>query len=94
VRPLHTDAGTPLGLLPGEFTEHTVKLCHNFRLLFYTDGISEAMDHDGQEFGSARLAGFLATHDCSVSRLIEAVKQFSGEFGQRDDATVILLRNG
>jgi hypothetical protein len=25
----------PLGLLPCEFTEHTVKLCRDFRLLFY-----------------------------------------------------------
>src|SRR5437879_13011388 len=33
VRPLHTDAGMPLGLLPGEFTEHTVKFCCDFRLL-------------------------------------------------------------
>src|SRR5438552_6485034 len=32
VRPLHTDAGMPLGLLPGEFTEHTVKFCRDFRL--------------------------------------------------------------
>src|SRR5438128_9411516 len=29
VRPLHTDAGMPLGLLPSEFTEHTVKLCRD-----------------------------------------------------------------
>ena len=92
-RPLHTDAGIPLGLLPGEFTEHVVKLCCNFRLLFYTDGISEALNGDDQEFGSTRLTDFVASHDCSVSRLMEAVKEFQGLRPQHDDATVILLRS-
>jgi phosphoserine phosphatase RsbU/P len=93
VRPLHTDAGMPLGLLPCEFTEHTVKFCRDFRLLFYTDGISEALNREDQEFGSARLTEFVATHDCSVSRLMEAFKQFRGKCAQNDDATVILLRS-
>jgi len=93
VRPLHTDAGMPLGLLPSEFTEHTVKLCRGFRLLFYTDGISEALDCEDQEFGSARLHDFMAAHDCSVSQLMAAIQQFSGKCGLKDDATVILLRS-
>lgn len=93
VRPLHTDAGLPLGLLPCEFTEHTVKLCRDFRLLFYTDGISEALNREDQEFGSGRLTEFVATHDCSLSRLMEAVKEFRGKCAQGDDATVILLRS-
>ncbi|MBV9087681.1 MAG: SpoIIE family protein phosphatase, partial [Acidobacteriaceae bacterium] len=92
-RPLHTDAGIPLGLLPCEFTEHTVTLCHDFRLLFYTDGISEALNGDDQEFGSERLTDFIARHDCSVSRLMAAVKEFQGSRKQHDDATVILLRS-
>jgi sigma-B regulation protein RsbU (phosphoserine phosphatase) len=93
VRPLHTDAGMPLGLLPSQFTDHTVKLCRDFRLLFYTDGISEALNRENQEFGSARLTEFVATHDCSVSRLMKAIREFSGKGEQKDDATVILLRS-
>ncbi len=93
VRPLHTDAGMPLGLLPCEFTEHTLKLCRDFRLLFYTDGISEAMNREDQEFGSARLTEFVAMHDCSASRLMDAIREFRGNCSQKDDATVILLRS-
>lgn len=93
VRPLYTDAGMPLGLLPSDFTEHTITLCRDFRLLFYTDGISEAMNHDDQEFGSARLAEFVAKHDCSAERLMEAIRAFQGQCGQKDDASVILLRS-
>jgi len=93
VLPLHTDAGMPLGLLPGEFTEHRVDLCRDFRLLFYTDGISEALNCEEQEFGSERLTEFVAKHDCSVSRLMEAIKEFHGNCPQKDDATVVLLRS-
>lgn len=93
VRPLHTDAGLPLGLLPSQFTEHTVTLCRDFRLLFYTDGISEALNCEDEEFGSTRLHDFIAAHECSVSLLMEAVHQFGGEGGLNDDATVILLRS-
>jgi sigma-B regulation protein RsbU (phosphoserine phosphatase) len=93
VRPLHTDAGLPLGLLPSQFTEHIVTLCHDFRLLFYTDGISEALNREGQEFGSTRLEEVLATHVCSVPGLMEEVRRFGGETGLKDDATVILLRS-
>jgi phosphoserine phosphatase RsbU/P len=93
VRPLHSNAGMPLGLLPCEFTEHTVTLCHEFRLLFYTDGISEALNREDQEFGSGRLTEFVATHDCSLSQLMHAVEEFRGKCAQEDDATVILLHS-
>jgi phosphoserine phosphatase RsbU/P len=93
VRPLHTDAGLPLGLLPCDFTEHTVKFCYDFRLLFYSDGISEALNREDQEFGRARLMQFVATHDYSLSRLMEAIKDFRGACAQKDDSTVILLRS-
>jgi sigma-B regulation protein RsbU (phosphoserine phosphatase) len=90
---LQTDAGMPLGLLPGKFTEHTVKLCHDFRLLFYTDGIPEALNCQDQEFGDERLTEFVAKHDCSVARLMEAIREFHGSCPQKDDATVVLLRS-
>jgi len=93
VRPLHTDAGMPLGLFPSQFTEHVVTLCHDFRLLFYTDGISEALNRDNEEFGSCRVAEFVANRDCSASNLLQDIREFSGDRGPSDDATLILLRS-
>jgi sigma-B regulation protein RsbU (phosphoserine phosphatase) len=93
VRPLHTDSGMPLGLLPSEFAEHVVTLCDDFRLLFYTDGISEALNRDKQEFGSCRLAEFIASHDCSASLLMSQIREFSTGGGLGDDATLLLLRS-
>lgn len=83
----------PLGLLPCEFTEHTVKLCRDFRLLFYRDGICEALDQDDQEFGSRRLRTYLANYECNVQQLMKAVEAFRGNRDQGDDATVALLRS-
>ncbi len=93
VRPLHTDAGLPLGLLPCDFTEHVVHFCHDFRLLFYTDGISEALNREEQEFGPERLAEFVANHDCDVTDLLQDIREFSGKTELADDATVLLLRS-
>ena len=93
VRLLHTDAGMPLGLFHCEFTEHTLTLCRDFRLLFYTDGISEAVNRDDQEFGSTHLTEFVANHDCSVFQLMQAINEFRGAGAQKDDATVVLLRS-
>ncbi|HVP42163.1 MAG TPA: GAF domain-containing SpoIIE family protein phosphatase [Terriglobales bacterium] len=93
VRPLHTDAGMPLGLLPCDFTEHEVKFCHDFRLLFYTDGISEALNRQEQEFGRDRLMEFVGNHDCNVTDLMQDIQDFRGKCALEDDATVILLRS-
>lgn len=93
MRPLHADSGMPLGLLPGTYSEHTVRFCRNFRLLFYTDGISEAMDCADREFGAARISEFVARLDCNVVQLMEAIREFGGDCGLRDDATVMLLRS-
>lgn len=93
VRPLHTDAGMPLGLLPGDFSEHVVKLCCDFRLLFFTDGISEQIGHAEEEFGCERLMQFVGAHDCGVECLMDLIRDFRAHRPQTDDATVILLRS-
>lgn len=93
VRPLHSDSGTPLGLLAGDFSEQTVTLCHDFRLLFYTDGISEAVNQAEEEFGSERVMHLVREHHCVTECLMEAVKEFQGASPQQDDATVVVLRS-
>jgi sigma-B regulation protein RsbU (phosphoserine phosphatase) len=93
VRPLHSDSGTPLGLLAGDFSEQTITLCRDFRLLFYTDGISEAVNHAEEEFGSDRVMDLVREHHCVTECLMQAVKEFRGSGAQRDDATVVVLRS-
>ena len=67
------------------------------RLILYTDGITEARDGAGDEYGEARLAelatgfGDLASHS-SLAALIADVDRFAGDTPQHDDLTALVLR--
>lgn len=67
------------------------------RLVLYTDGITEARNPAGEEFGLDRFMDFVLTHNAeglpvpeTLRRLIHSVKDYQrGEF--QDDATVLFL---
>ena len=66
-------------------------------LVLYTDGILEAADRDGEEFGEARILQALqeaatCTAQDAVDHLMEAVHAFTNGVPQRDDSTVLALR--
>jgi sigma-B regulation protein RsbU (phosphoserine phosphatase) len=66
-------------------------------VFLYSDGITEAMDDAGALFSDQRLAAFLgATNGASpeqlIRRVVENVKQYSGEAPQSDDITALAIR--
>ena len=67
------------------------------RLILYTDGITEARDATGDDYGEARLAE-LATgfgdlpSAYSLTALIADVDRFAGDTPQHDDLTALILR--
>ena len=66
-------------------------------LLLYTDGLTEALDAEGGEFGTDRLIGELKESASTGSaetlhRLALAVRSFSGGRPQHDDVTLIALQ--
>ena len=64
-------------------------------LLAYTDGISEATDDCGEEFGEGRLLAMLGEQDLPLSVLLKQCVQEVCRFGagaQRDDLTLVALR--
>jgi sigma-B regulation protein RsbU (phosphoserine phosphatase) len=68
-------------------------------VLLYTDGMVEAHDAHGEEFGVGRLTrAYLETRDrpCDeIARtLVKKVREFSGDAEPEDDCTVVLLRRG
>jgi sigma-B regulation protein RsbU (phosphoserine phosphatase) len=63
----------------------------------YTDGVTEAMNIDYQQFGEERLEETLedvAMHNCQ--EMVDAIKSdvaaFAGEAEQSDDITVLTLK--
>ena len=67
------------------------------RVLFYTDGITEARSSDGAFFGDDRLADLLVRASLenlpvqeTVRHLADSIISFSG-VGLRDDATMLLM---
>ena len=66
-------------------------------LFFFTDGVSEAMDAQGECFGESRLSTRLAeyadlTPEAIRDRLVEDVATFVQGQPQHDDITMVILR--
>jgi sigma-B regulation protein RsbU (phosphoserine phosphatase) len=88
--------GAVLGVFPDAIYEQdSVQVRSGDRLIFFTDGITEARRADDEEFGEARLIDVaVENRACSApalqARLAEAVATFTGGVFQ-DDATLIVL---
>jgi len=66
-------------------------------VLFYTDGLIEAHNPQGEMFGTPRLRGLLSEDPESgrllSATLIEELRRFTGEgWEQEDDITLLTLR--
>ncbi len=93
--------GTALGILPEEFAEFDT-ICTAFEpgtsLMMFSDGLSEALNKDAEEFGMERLVSFFE-ESCKIGgspqqvidRVINSVKTFEAE--QNDDQTIVLIRH-
>ncbi len=85
----------PLGLLPvASFEQHTLHTNPGDLLLVATDGILEATDKSGDEFGLDRLIAIVAAN-CreSLPHLADKILLAARSFGpQLDDQTLLLIR--
>jgi sigma-B regulation protein RsbU (phosphoserine phosphatase) len=66
-------------------------------LMFYTDGVVEARDPDGREFGDEALAKFARDHRSGppvafVRGLRQHLQDFTAGHPLSDDTTIIALR--
>jgi serine phosphatase RsbU (regulator of sigma subunit) len=91
--------GMPLGLMPGmEYEEKEIVLEKGDRVLFYSDGLVEAHDPEGEMFGFPRLRRLIAAHgagsgDKLVDFLLTELARFTGEgWEQEDDITLVTLQ--
>lgn len=88
---LNSERGIPLGLGFGSYSELEIPLSADSRLVFYSDGITEAANSSDEEYGSARLERHLLQPESSPESILEDVRSFTTEAGLCDDATVIMI---
>ena len=89
--------GMPLGLMPGMgYEEKETILDAGEAALFYSDGLVEAHDPEGEMFGFPRLQALVAQHSGKGSLgnfLLEELYSFAGgDWEQEDDITLLTLR--
>jgi sigma-B regulation protein RsbU (phosphoserine phosphatase) len=89
---LGTELGLPLGLRRGTFSEVAVRLPEGAKLALYSDGITEAENPAGEEYGRARLAEHVAGTEPCMETLLKEVRAFANGAGLKDDATIVLVR--
>ena len=98
-------SGFPVGLFPNpRYEEHEISLSPGERLYLHTDGIVEATNTSGEEFGTARLERTI--QQCAAMPLEESVDRIAAAVGEwcapdrpHDDVSLLALefsppRNG
>ena len=88
---VETESGLPLGIAETSFSESTLTLSADGRVLLYSDGISEALDPQQREYGTARLEELMQQPKISTQTILDDVRVFSSGQPAFDDATVVLI---
>lgn len=94
--------GMPLGIIAGPafqatLKEETIHMEKGDRIIFYTDGMVETMNPDGDEFTEERFGQTIdeiamQRSDICVKHLVQAVTTFQSTAPQHDDLTLVTFR--
>ena len=94
---LHVE-GFPLGMFDNsEYKEEEVILQPGSTVLFYTDGLTEARDMRGEEFGTVRLKEVLE-NNCHlepgkiIEKIFDQLEKFCVDSRKFDDQTILVLK--
>ncbi len=89
---------TPLGMFPGtHFHQHFIRFEDRQVMVVYTDGITEAANPNGEEYGQERFAKrVLEGIDLPAKKLIDHVRKGVADFTERkfldDDGTLFIVK--
>jgi len=92
--------GMVLGLFDdAKLVEQSVQLQTGDVLVMFSDGVTEAFNGAGEEFGEKRLAAVIEANlslgpASVVSGVLDAVRTFTAGAAQSDDVTILALRCG
>ena len=91
--------GIALGVLENiELKQHTTQLRPGDTVVFYTDGVTEAINEDYDEFGLERLCLAVSNNrhqdaTAIAQSITEAITDHAGETAQFDDITLIVMKH-
>jgi sigma-B regulation protein RsbU (phosphoserine phosphatase) len=85
--------GPALGMLPGmPYGEVVLPLADLEGLWCFTDGVFEAQNSSGEEYGVERMIGLLSSESGSrIVEVVEAARRFSGDGAFDDDVCLLEL---
>ncbi len=92
--------GFPLGMFPkAEYEEFTIPTKPGDVVVFFSDGIVDALNKKGEMFGTDRLENVLRDHpsactsaQATVDAILAAVAEFQAGTAHFDDETLVVLR--
>ena len=95
-----TVGGMILGVMQSviPYKSETVKLYKDDLLILFTDGITEAMNIDNEEYSDERLEKLITTQsnfssaDIEMNIILEDVSEFTKDAVQSDDLTIMVVR--
>ena len=88
--------GFPVGLAEDAYEDQSVRLAAGDRLYLYSDGVTEAMDHTGKQFGDARLReaigrGRALSLQESVTAVVDELEGWRGAASAQDDISIVAI---
>jgi sigma-B regulation protein RsbU (phosphoserine phosphatase) len=92
---IEMEGGLPIGVYDNnEYPEHEIQLGQRDQIIFYTDGIEEGLNPDGEKFGLDRIIESLKIHHgagikASVKGLQVDLSAFIKSERKHDDMTII-----
>jgi sigma-B regulation protein RsbU (phosphoserine phosphatase) len=90
--------GFPVGITPfGDYREGWVEIEPGDVMVVYSDGVTESLNEEGEEFGEARLVEIVQKHRGRSAaglrdRIDEALTKFVGRASAVDDLTLVILK--
>ena len=90
--------GFPVGITTfGDYREGWVEIEPGDVMVVYSDGMTESLDEEGEEFGEARLIEIVQKHRGRTAaglrdRIDEALTRFVGKASAVDDLTIVILK--
>ncbi|MDP4610905.1 MAG: SpoIIE family protein phosphatase [Opitutales bacterium] len=95
--------GMPVGMVPPDVFDSVIKDTHfhfdnEDALLLYTDGVTEMVNPEGEEYSGERLLRILTSHGKESAQVIldqtlDSIHRFAAGAGQPDDLTMIVIKH-